>query len=252
MITLGIGCSADAEKVVASVNLVASSDVCICCYSKIPMKGTSTFVKVIVSEHPEITLIDDLAAGKIDGAVRGTLPANETLRYLKSVYKVPKLERIALLETAHGERFFLAPVGVDEGWTVPEKIELVNRARNLARSFGLSEKTAVLSGGRMGDIGRHAIVDKSIQDAIEVAAKTGAVHGEILIETAVKDCGVIIAPDGISGNLIFRTLTFLGAGFGHGAPVANIPDVFVDTSRASSGYAEALKLAVLVSQKNKR
>jgi len=78
----------------------------------------------------------------------------------------------------------------------------------------------------------------------ELVAKLGnAVHCEILIEDAVKTCGIIIAPDGISGNLVFRTLAFLGAGHGHGAPVVNIAKIFVDTSRAQKDYANALMLA---------
>ncbi|MDO5844711.1 MAG: phosphotransacetylase, partial [Methanocorpusculum sp.] len=98
--------------------------------------------------------------------------------------------------------------------------------------------------------GRHEIVDKTIRDAEEVARITGAVHGEILIEDAVKDCGVIIAPDGISGNLVFRTLTFLGNGIGHGAPVVNIEDIFVDSSRASHGYESVIRLTVSLALKN--
>jgi predicted methyltransferase MtxX (methanogen marker protein 4) len=43
--------------------------------------------------------------------------------------------------------------------------------------------------------------------------------------------------------LIFRTLTFLGSGQGHGAPVVNIDKIFVDTSRASPDYANAIRLA---------
>ena len=80
-------------------------------------------------------------------------------------------------------------------------------------------------------------------DAELVARIAGAEHCEILIEDAIKSCGLIIAPDGISGNLIFRTLTFLGAGFAHGAPVVNISKIFVDTSRASPNYTNALLLA---------
>ncbi len=76
-----------------------------------------------------------------------------------------------------------------------------------------------------------------------VARLAGADHCEILIEDAVQTCGLIIAPDGISGNLIFRTLVFLGGGHGHGAPVVNISRIFVDTSRASPNYANALLLA---------
>ncbi len=66
---------------------------------------------------------------------------------------------------------------------------------------------------------------------------------EILIEDAVVEHSIIIAPDGISGNLIFRTLALLGGGRAHGAPVANLSRIFVDTSRASSDYSNAIFLA---------
>lgn len=251
MITIGIGCAKDFKKVFESAVNTSSKDVRIRIYAKENPEGfASENVEVSVSDSPEKSLVDDLHAKKIDGAVRGTLPANETLKYLKKVYNVSRLERIALLESADGDLFFFAPVGVDEGWTVEEKVSFVNDGRKLARAFSISEKTAVLSGGRLGDIGRHEIVDQTIRDAEEVAKITGAVHGEILIEDAVKDCGVIIAPDGISGNLVFRTLTFLGNGKGHGAPIVNICDNFVDSSRASYGYESVIRLTIARCSKN--
>ena len=246
MTTIGIGCGADADKVIRSAGEAASPDLtirCYCCPGAAKDHTPAPFVELATCPKPCDRMVDDLIAGKIDGAVRGTLPANETLRYLKTSCGVARLERIALLETADHRMFFLAPVGVDEGWTIEEKTALIRDARILAKKFGICEKTAVLSGGRLGDIGRHPIVDRTIHDAEEIARQTGAVHHEILIEDAVRDCGVIIAPDGISGNLIFRTLTFLGHGTGHGAPVVNIPFIFVDSSRASTGYTGSLKLA---------
>ena len=102
---------------------------------------------------------------------------------------------------------------------------------------------AILSGGRLGDLGRNRRVDRSMADAELVARITGETHYEILVEDAISDAGVIIAPDGITGNLMFRTLTFLGAGHGHGAPVVNIDRIFVDTSRASPDYRNAIMLA---------
>ena len=182
-------------------------------------------------------------AGRIDAAVRGTLPANTTLRALKKAEGVTHLERIALLETVNGKKFLLTPVGVDEGWTVPEKLELIKKGRQIAKKFGLLPKVGVLSGGRLGDIGRHSQVDASMAEAELVARLGEAEHCEILIEDAVETCGLIIAPDGISGNLIFRTLIFLGGGKSHGAPVVNISRIFVDTSRASPNYSNALLLA---------
>ena len=166
------------------------------------------------AHSPETALVSDLMTGAIDAAVRGTLPAKATLQALKTAAGVDHLERIALLETAGGKKFLFAPVGIDEGWTVADKLALIRKGRLVARRFGLPEKVGVLSGGRFGDVGRHARVDRSMADAELVARLGDAVHCEILIEDAVESCGLIIAPDGISGNLVFRTLTFLGAGHG--------------------------------------
>jgi len=242
---IGIGIGADTEKVIDSAcRVTVSCD--IFCYVK---PGTANVppghprVRLVESETPESALVSDLMTGAIDAAVRGTLPANATLQALKISAGVDHLERIALLETAGGKKFLFAPVGIDEGWTIADKLALIRKGRVIARRFGLSEKVGVLSGGRFGDVGRHTIVDRSMADA-ELVAKLGdAVHYEILIEDAIESCGLIIAPDGISGNLVFRTLAFLGAGHGHGALVVNLDRIFVDTSRASPDYTNALLLA---------
>lgn len=245
--TIGIGIGGDAGKVLRSAAAVQGR-ANVACYCRPETAGVlkegAGNIRITPHAEPHEALVSDLFSGKIDAAVRGTLSANDTLRALKRVAGVDHLERIALLETAGGRRFFLAPVGVDEGWTVDEKVELIRRGKEIARRFGLPERTCVLSGGRRGDTGRHRQVDASMADAELVARLAGAEHCEILIEDAVESCGLIIAPDGISGNLIFRTLTFLGAGHGHGAPVLNISRIFVDSSRASPDYTNALMLAV--------
>ena len=242
---IGIGILEDPDKVIESA--VEVSGTCeVLCYCRpgiVGVKPREKTVRLVESHHPEQALIDDLMAGTIDAAVRGTLPSNATLKALKIAEGVDHLERIALLETAGGKKFLLTPVGVDEGWTVPEKLELIRKGKEIAKKFGLPEKVAVLSGGRLGDVGRHPQVDASMAEAELVARLSGSEHCEILIEDAIESCGLIIAPDGISGNLIFRTLTFLGNGYGHGAPVVNIRRIFVDTSRASPNYSNALLLA---------
>ncbi len=242
---IGIGVSEDPDKVIASANQVSGEFETICYCRPGTVDGKSVRKGVRVAEHanPEQALVDDLMAGRIDAAVRGTLPANATLKALKKAAGVDHLERIALLETIHGKKFLLTPVGIDEGWTVAEKLELIKKGRIIARKFGLPEKVGILSGGRLGDVGRHPLVDASMADAELVARLGDATHCEILIEDAVETCGLIIAPDGISGNLVFRTLVFLGGGEGHGAPVVNISRIFVDSSRASPNYANALLLA---------
>ena len=234
MVILGIGVGKDTPAINKSIRALPPSVTC------------HIFSSDQYSQ-PEEALIKALYRGEIDAAVRGTLPSSTTLSCLKHAAGVSTLERIAVLETPDGHRFLLAPVGVDEGWTIEEKCSLVTKARSLAQKLGYPDSTAILSGGRIRDIGRHPRVDQSIKDACEVAKRTGAAHAEILIENAARDYGIIIAPDGISGNLIFRTLTLLGEGRAMGAPVVNISRIFVDSSRASSDYHDALLLAAKLS-----
>jgi putative methanogen marker protein 4 len=247
---IGIGIAEDPEKVISSANRVSGKFeiICYCKPGVVDPDAAGKSVRISEHIHPEQALVDDLMAGRIDAAVRGTLPANTTLKALKKAAGVNHLERIALLETVSGKKFLLAPVGVDEGWTVEEKLGLIKKGRNIAKKFGLPEKVGILSGGRLGDKGRHPQVDASMAAAEQVARLGDAVHCEILIEDAVETCGLVIAPDGISGNLIFRTLVLLGGGHGHGAPVVNISRIFVDSSRASPNYANALLLAASLSE----
>ena len=243
--TIGIGIGINAAKVIESAcNVSKPCDiVCYCQPGGVKVQPAKSGVQLSEHKEPAAALVSDLMAGRINAAVRGTLPANATLHALKKAAGVDHLERIALLETARGKKFLLAPVGIDEGWTVADKLALIRKGQVIARRFGLAEKVAVLSGGRLGDVGRNRTVDRSLADAELVARLGGAQNFEILIEDAIGSCGLIIAPDGISGNLIFRTLIFLGAGHGHGAPVVNIDKIFVDTSRASPDYTNALMLA---------
>lgn len=250
-VTVGIGVASGADRVLSSLASV-SEGTRVELFSRpgtIP-PGSSPVV-VREDPQPEERLVRALMAGEIDAAVRGTLPSSTTLSCLKRAAGVPYLLRIALLETGDGRKFLLAPVGVDEGWTVAEKVELVEMGREMAAAVGLPPTVAVLSGGRKGDRGRHGQVDRSLAEAERVAALTDSTHAEILIEDAVGRFGMILAPDGISGNLIFRTLVLLGGGHGHGAPVVNLPRTFIDTSRATPDYARAINLAASLAKRKR-
>jgi putative methanogen marker protein 4 len=236
---IGIGAGRDIHRVLASVPK-AGPGAEVFCYTGKKDPGAPRDARLRVSDHPGESLVKALMDGDIDAAVRGSLPSSDTLRALKDAAGVDHLARVAILSTRKGRMFLLAPVGVDEGWTVAGKVELVERGRDLAARLGLPAGVSVLSGGRLGDVGRHPAVDRTLADAELVARLTGATHREILIEEAIEESGMILAPDGISGNLIFRTLVHLGEGQAHGAPVVNIDRIFVDSSRASPDYANAL------------
>lgn len=205
-----------------------------------------TELEIINSTEPSKKLVELLSEGEIDSAVRGTLSATRTLKELKSSFKIKKLYRVALLETADRVPFFLAPVGIDEGNSAMDKIELIKRGVERFSCFG-EAKVGILSGGRFEDKGRDERVDRTLLEAEFVTKRVcdmgiNAKNYSILIEDAIKEANFIIAPDGISGNLIFRTLVFLGGGHGYGAPVL-MDKVFVDTSRVKEDAARAIMLA---------
>jgi len=211
------------------------------------IKGMDTSLEVVPSREPNQTLVDLLLDKKIDGAVRGTLSATKTLSYLKKAFKLEKLYRLALLQTVEGIPFFFAPVGIDEGASLGDKIELIRRGAELIRRFGTEPNLGVLSGGRLEDLGRDPRVDLTLAEGdfiVNRAREMGieAKHYAILIEDAIRETNFILAPDGITGNLIYRTLVFLGGGLGYGAPVL-MEKVFVDTSRAIGQYSRAIMMA---------
>ncbi|OPY48924.1 MAG: hypothetical protein A4E49_03295 [Methanosaeta sp. PtaU1.Bin112] len=206
--------------------------------------GENCPLECIFSQEPWTELVRLLARGKIDGAVRGNLPAGRTMRSLADQFSV-RVRRLALLEVS-GWSFLLGPVGIDEGETAADRLQLLLGGTGFLRGLGLEPRGAVLSGGRMEDRGRCERVDRSLLEGEIIAAQareTGllAEHKGILIESCRGD-DIVIAPEGVSGNLIFRTLLLLCGASSYGAPVL-MDRVFVDSSRARDGFDGPVMLA---------
>jgi putative methanogen marker protein 4 len=198
----------------------------------------------IASKEPWKELVRLLAAGEIEGAVRGNLPAGRTMRAVAEQFQI-RVRRLALLELS-GWTFLLGPVGIDEGESMPDRLELLLGGAKFLERMGVAAKAAVLSGGRMEDMGRCERVDRSLLEGELIAARAQeagleAKHKGILIESCRGD-DIVIAPDGICGNLIFRTLLLLCGAQSYGAPVL-MDRVFVDSSRARGGFDGPVMLA---------
>jgi predicted methyltransferase MtxX (methanogen marker protein 4) len=91
-------------------------------------------------------------------------------------------------------------------------------------------------------------VDRSIREGIELERRGreegfNVEHCQILIEEAVRSKNLIIAPDGVSGNIIFRTMHLVDGCVSMGAPILNLEKVFIDTSRAKKCYTDSIALA---------
>jgi putative methanogen marker protein 4 len=217
--------------------------------------------KVIDTAEPEITLLELLGRGEVDAAVRGTAKASLLLELMKKIYGSGTFFRIALLETSKGHQFFFAPVGIDEGMTMQGKKDMIYSAVDLLKEIGIQPKVAVLSGGRTEDRGRSLIVDRSLEEGemltyeMQETLPFEVKHYGILVEEAMNaKANFILAPDGISGNLLYRTLVHLGSGRSHGAFYARIKDVIIDTSRSAPAeeYLNAIRLASALTTLSKR
>ena len=222
---------------------------------------SSNRIEILNSSTPEKTLVELAWQKKVDGIVRGSLSSSKFLPEVKKQFKVSNLFRIALLETASNFCFFFAPIGIDEGTNLAEKVTLVQAGISLLKFFQVEEALiGILSGGRRDDIGRETRVDRTIAEAEEVVSiikqqglSRNIQHYEILIENAVDaQCRIIIAPDGISGNLIYRTLVHLGNGKSHGAWYYNLPRPIIDTSRVAPlfEYESAIAFASALASKS--
>ncbi len=196
--------------------------------------------------------VKDLTAAlrerRLDAAVRGTLPSSQALRELRRTFHLDTIMRAAVLEAASGKQFLLAPVGIDEGTDKESRLALARAAVSYFASVGWKMSVAVLSKGRAEDTDRGPEIRSSLKDGEEIArALAGdglaAEHCAILVEEAVERHDLVIAPDGVTGNLMFRTLHFICGGRAYGAPIVNMDEVFVDTSRAKADYSDAVKLA---------
>ena len=193
-------------------------------------------------------LAEDLLNDRIDAAVRGDIDSNRAMGAVRRSFQMTKVLRAAFMQPLRGRMFLLAPVGIDEGWTIAEKVEIARLSARLMRRLDIEPEVGFMSGGRSSDKGRMAEIDRSIEAAeaatgIAVSEGIRARDVQVLIESAANECDVIIAPDGVSGNLIFRTLHFLGGADALGAPVLNIDRVYIDTSRAKTSYGDSIALA---------
>ncbi len=198
----------------------------------------------VATKEPWKELVRLLAEGEIEAAVRGNLPAGRTMRALAERFDV-KVRRLALLELS-GWSFLLGPVGIDEGETIVDRLGLVLEGARFLKHFGVLPKASILSGGRMEDLGRSDRVDRSLAEGELIASRAReagveAQHRGILIENCRKD-DIIIAPEGVSGNLIFRTLLLLCGANSFGAPVL-MDKIFVDSSRARGNFDGPIMLA---------
>jgi predicted methyltransferase MtxX (methanogen marker protein 4) len=194
-------------------------------------------------------LVDALVQGDIDAAVRGTLSAHDVLPPLVPASPSGSADRAALLDLGDGRSLLLAPVGIDEGRDLAERWRLLKASARTLASLGIEPRVAVMAMGRNEDVDRGEAIAISLRecDALRDAATAEGIPATcvgIRLERAVEGANLVIAPDGVTGNLIFRSLHLVAGRESWGAVATGVhPKVFVDTSREKVDYDGAVHLA---------
>ncbi|MBQ2832115.1 methanogenesis marker protein Mmp4/MtxX [Methanobrevibacter sp.] len=203
----------------------------------------------IITIDNDDDLVKAILDDDIDAVIRGSLPASGVIKEVKKHY--PDISR-ATYVNGNGYEFLLTPVGIDEGNTIEDKLKSAINCAEFLEKLSKKPKIAILADGRKGDYGRSEIISQSIDDSekltrlIQENTKYEVKNYYILIEQALKDnCNVIIAPDGIIGNIIFRTLILVNSWPSCGAVTFGIKGIYIDTSRdqTTEGYLRSLKFA---------
>ena len=221
----------------------------------------------------EDELIEAFKNPEIDAVIRGSLKASKVIKAIKEFKSDKTINRTTYINTEDDEsflkdyEFLLAPVGIDEGKNIEEKVTLAIQAANFIQYLGKKPKIAILAEGRKDDLGRSERIDESLissdeltnrlietfkeldnfdNDSDEISKNYSIKNYYILLEQAIEDgYNIILANDGIFGNIMFRTLVLLDKWPSYGAVTLGIDEIFIDTSRDQSveGYVRSLKLA---------
>ena len=221
----------------------------------------------------EDELIEAFKNPEIDAVIRGSLKASKVIKAIKEFKSDKTINRTTYINTEDDENFsnnyefLLAPVGIDEGKNIEEKVTLAIQAANFIQYLGKMPKLAVLAEGRKDDLGRSDRIDESLisseeltnrlmetfkeldnfdNDSDDISKNYSIKNYYILLEQAIEDgYNIILANDGIFGNIMFRTLVLLDKWPSYGAVTLGIDEIFIDTSRDQTveGYIRSLKLA---------
>ena len=226
----------------------------------------------------EDELIEAFKNPEIDAVIRGSLKASKVIKAIKEFKSDKTINRTTYINTEDDEsfskdyEFLLAPVGIDEGKNIEEKVTLAIQAANFIQYLGKKPKIAILAEGRKDDLGRSERIDESLisseeltnklietfkeldnfdNDSDELSKNYSIKNYYILLEQAIEDgYNILLANDGIFGNIMFRTLVLLDKWPSYGAVTLGIDEIFIDTSRDQTveGYVRSLRLAYNLSK----
>ncbi len=223
----------------------------------------------VISENPEGKIAEMLVDGEVEGIIRGTIDDFKTYEAYQNLVgkdKTKSMIELALLEEPRGKQFYLSAGSNPIGWTKEEKISCCEHiVKFMKEEMRIEPKIGCVTGVRHETYQREkaqkegvqGILNQTYEDAeclVDYFKEKGidAENYAIEIETAIEDgCNIIVPPNGMTGNQIFRTLCLVGGGRLLTASRGNLPHVYEDNSRNEKDFEQHVKWVVAWVNKRK-
>ena len=216
----------------------------------------------IISEEPEKELAKILFNEEVEGIIRGTIDDFKTFEAYSALIgkeKAKEMIELALMKDFYGRQFFVSQGSNPFGWTKEEKIkDCEGIIRFMKAELDIKPKIGLITGVRHETYARkkeikegvQGILNQTYEDAefvVDYFTKKGidVKNYTIEIETALNEgCNIIVPPNGMVGNQIFRTLAFLGGGSLLTGSRANLPHPYEDNSRGETDFETHIRWLV--------
>lgn len=227
--------------------------------------------RVIRDRNPERRLAAMLVNNEIDGIVRGTVDDFKTFEAYRNLIGMKMGQdtgELGLVQDAHGRQFFISQASNPYGWTREQKRrDCATVVRFMQHELDVKPVIGFITGVRQATYHRRKHARSGVQrqlnltyeDAEYLAAyfcRRGvkAKNYAIEIETALNQgCNVIVPPNGMVGNQIFRSLAFLGGGKLLMCPRINLAHPYEDNSRNETDFENHVRfLAAWITIRNRR
>ncbi len=227
--------------------------------------------RIIRDRNPERRLASLLANGEVDGIVRGTVDDFKTFeeyRDLTGVNIAPDAGELGLVEDAHGRQFFISQASNPSGWSKEQKRHDCETVVNfMHRELGIVPVIGFIAGVRHETFRRRKRAQSPVRRQLNQTYKDAeylsayfrrrgikATNYAIEIQTALNEgCNIIVPPNGMVGNQIFRTLVFLGGGKLLMSPRLNLPHPYEDNSRNETDFESHVRfLAAWIGLRKRR
>ena len=211
------------------------------------------FPVTIEASDPSMKLLVDYKNGEIDTFVRGINDDYTFQQKYKDLFHFKQLMRLAILKDAHQNEFCLGPISASEAATFDDRRIFITKTIDFLQSVKINPRVAIMSRCRAGsvDYSKENKINWNESNAIRDELRSKGVDCEnvgIELEKAVGHFNVIIPANGMIGNQIFRTLTFLGKGSIIGIPAFSTEDrsfryCYEDNSRNELDYESHINAA---------